>query len=80
MQILEKQSDRPIFVVRSGLQEKEMLTELESMYDGQRLKSMALILNGTEAGGRYGYRYGYGAKGYNDSAKRGGTNGWSTTE
>ena len=78
-QILEQQADRTIFVVRSGLLEKEMLAELDAMYEEKRLKNMSVILNGTEtAGGRYGYRYGYGygASAYYGSAKRGGgTNG-----
>ena len=63
-QIIEKLADRTIFVVRAGLLERSMLAELETLYDEQKLKNMALILNGTESntnkyGYRYGYRYGY---------------------
>ncbi len=59
-QILEKLADRTIFVVRAGLFERSMLTELEQYYAEKKYKNMALILNGTEGGGsRYGYKYGY---------------------
>lgn len=59
-QIIEKWVDRTIFVVRSGLLDRSMLSELENMYTGKRFKNLSMILNGTEStGGRYGYRYGY---------------------
>jgi len=47
-------------VIRSGLLDRSMLSELETMYTGKRFKNLSMILNGTEStGGRYGYRYGY---------------------
>ena len=59
-QIIEKLADRTIFVVRAGLLERSMLSELEKIYDEKKYKKMSLILNGTEgSGGRYGYCYGY---------------------
>ena len=59
-QIIEKLTDRTIFVVRAGLLERSMLSELEKIYDEKKYKNMSLILNGTEgSGGRYGYCYGY---------------------
>lgn len=59
-QIIEKWADRTIFVVRSGLLDRSMLSELENMYTRKRFKNLSMILNGTEStGGRYGYRYGY---------------------
>ena len=59
-QIIEKWADRTIFVVRSGLLDRSMLSELENMYTGKRFKNLSMILNGTEStGGGYGYRYGY---------------------
>lgn len=59
-QIIEKWADCTIFVVRSGLLDRSMLSELENMYTGKRFKNLSMILNGTEStGGRYGYRYGY---------------------
>ena len=59
-QIIEKQADRTLFVVRAGLLERDMLPELQRAYETKRYKNMAVILNGTDGGsGRYGYRYGY---------------------
>ena len=59
-QIIEKLADRTLFVVRAGLLERDMLPELQCMYDEKRFKNMAVVLNATEGGtGRYGYRYGY---------------------
>ncbi|HIT46853.1 MAG TPA: polysaccharide biosynthesis tyrosine autokinase [Candidatus Cryptobacteroides merdipullorum] len=61
-QVVEKIADRTFFVVRAGLLEREMLPVLQKAYEEQRLKSMSVILNGTEsAGSSYGwYSYGYG--------------------
>ena len=76
--ILAKYADRTIFVIRAGLLERSMLTELQNIYTEQKFKNMAMILNGTEGNGsyrygyRYGYHYGYGS-GYhygNDSRKK----------
>lgn len=59
-QIIEKQADRTLFIVRSGLLDRSMLPELENIYREKRFKNLSLVLNGTEsAGGRYSYRYGY---------------------
>jgi capsular exopolysaccharide synthesis family protein len=58
-QIIAKQADRTLFVVRSGMLERGMLPELESMYEKKKYKNMILVLNSTAGGGRYGYRYGY---------------------
>lgn len=59
-QIIEENADRTIFVIRAGLLDRDMLYELEEIYDEKRLRNISLILNGTYASqGRYGYRYGY---------------------
>ena len=59
-QIIEKLADRTLFVVRAGLLERDMLSELQRYYEEKRFKNMTLVLNGTEGSGhRYGYRYGY---------------------
>ncbi len=59
-QIIEKYVDRTLFVVRVGLMERGLLDDLERMYEENRFKNMALVLNGSqEDNGRYGYRYGY---------------------
>ena len=59
-QIISKYSDRTLFVVRAGLMNREMLEELQNIYDSKRFNHLAMILNGTHSGsGRYGYSYGY---------------------
>jgi capsular exopolysaccharide synthesis family protein len=78
-QIIDKQVDRTVFILRAGLLERSMLPELEKLYTQKKYKNMAYVLNGTSNHkGRYGYshnyRYGYGygyGYGYNygDDAK-----------
>ena len=46
-----------IFVLRAGLFERGLLSELENVYHSKEYHNMCLLLNGTEAGGSYG---GYG--------------------
>ena len=60
-QIIGRSVDRTIFIVRAGLLDKSMLSELEDSYKTGKFRNLAVILNGTEmaSGGRYGYRYGY---------------------
>jgi capsular exopolysaccharide synthesis family protein len=59
-QIIEKLSDRTVFVVRAGLLERSMLPELEKLYNEHKFKNMAMILNGvSDEASRYGYHYGY---------------------
>lgn len=58
-QIIEEHADRTVFVVRAGLLNRDMLVELEDIYDNKRFKNLAMILNGTHGGGT-GYRYKYG--------------------
>ncbi|MBD5232901.1 MAG: polysaccharide biosynthesis tyrosine autokinase [Bacteroidales bacterium] len=80
-QIIDKYADRTFFIVRAGLLERSMLSELDRLYDSKKFNNMAFILNGTRNDqGRYGYshsyRYGYGygyGYGYNygsDGKKR----------
>lgn len=69
-QIIEKVTDRTLFVVRAGLLERSMLSELENIYREKRFKNLAMILNGTErTHGRYSYRYGYHYGSYYHSGK-----------
>ena len=63
-QIIAQVADRTIFVLRSGLLEKAMLSELEDIYQRGTLNNMAILLNATDlysghGGYGYGYRYGY---------------------
>lgn len=58
--IIERQVDRTIFIVRTGVLERDMLKDLELLYRNNKLKNLAVVLNGTQSSGsKYGYRYGY---------------------
>ncbi len=52
-------ADLTIFVVRAGLLERAMLPQIEKYYSAKKYNNMAILLNGTESAGRYGYKYGY---------------------
>ena len=52
-------ADITIFIIRAGLLERSMLGQVEKFYTSKKYNNMALLLNGTEASGRYGYKYGY---------------------
>ena len=58
-QIIEKSADRTIFIIRAKLFERAMLPDVQNAYDTNKFKNMSLVLNGTEAAGKYGYKYGY---------------------
>ena len=58
--IIAKYADKTLFVVRSGLMEREMLPVIDSYYVEQKLPNMAVLLNGTEmSSGHYSYHNGY---------------------
>ena len=71
--VIAKYADMTVFVVRSGLFEREMLPVIQDYYDDKKFQNMALLLNGTRTatsrygynryGYSYGYAYGYGHKG-----------------
>lgn len=70
-QIIGQSADRTLFVIRAGLCERSMLSELNNLYEENKYNNLALILNGTEIsksgyfGNKYGYHYGhYGHYGY----------------
>ena len=64
--IINKHVDVTLYVLRSGLLDRQMLPEIERYYEEKRFNNMVLLLNGTteESNGygyrRYGYGYGYG--------------------
>ena len=65
--IMEKLADRTIFLVRANVMERSMIPELETLYSENKLKNIAVILNGVYAGSnRYGYKYSY-RYGYHNS-------------
>lgn len=70
--IINKLVDITLFVIRAGLLERSMLTEVQRFYNEDRYKNMAIILNGTldptasrmNRANRFGYGYGYYGYGY----------------
>ncbi len=60
-QIIDRQADRTVFVLRAGLFERSMVPMIDKIYFENKFKNMAVILNGTSSQkSRYGYSYGYG--------------------
>lgn len=74
-QIISKLADRTMFVVRAGLLERDLIPELQRLYDTQRFNNLSLVLNGTSTAGHgyyhngsyYGYHYGYSEKYYSNN-------------
>lgn len=58
--IVSTVADRTMFVVRVGLFDRSMLTELERLYQEKKYPNMTLVLNGSMTRVRYGYSYTYG--------------------
>ena len=59
--IISKYVDATLFVVRAGILQRNMLPQLNKLYNSHKYKNMTVLLNGTELvhGRRYGYQYGY---------------------
>lgn len=57
--IIKKWADLTLFVVRANLLEKSILPDIERYYTDKRFSRLAIVLNGTESVGHYGYKYGY---------------------
>lgn len=72
--IINRVADVTVFIIRSGLFEKEELGTVQGYFDTSRYKNLAIILNGTDLRAgysyhRYGYHYGYGYRyGYGNKA------------
>ncbi|MFR9524078.1 MAG: polysaccharide biosynthesis tyrosine autokinase [Rikenellaceae bacterium] len=60
--------DRSIYVIRAGKFDKRFMSDIQELYDRERLPNMSLLLNGVDfKNSVYGYGYGYG---YDDMAKK----------
>lgn len=62
--IIDKYVDRTIFIIRAGVLEKSILPEINTLYQDKQYANMAYILNGTQAEGGYGKKYGSYGYGY----------------
>ena len=71
-QILEKQADVTLFVLRHEFTPKERLKVLDTIYREKKFKNLNLIFNAIKEGGKYGYGYGYGY--YAETEKNGTVN------
>ena len=56
--ISNRVADLTLYVVRAGKLDRRLLPDIEQLYREEKLKNMAMILNGVNPG--YGYGYGYG--------------------
>lgn len=64
-QIINQVIDRAIFVLRVGLFRRDMLIDVERLYNEKKFHHMGIILNGVVVDkSRYGYGYGYNSYGY----------------
>lgn len=75
-QIVSRFTDITLFVMRAGLFDKRLLPTIQKYYDTSKFNNLAVVINGTESNGVYGYRsygrYGYrsyGRYGYNSYSK-----------
>ena len=57
--LIAPNADMTAFVVRAGLLERSMLPQIDKYYKAKKYNGMAILLNGTDSTGRYGYKYGY---------------------
>lgn len=55
--IIEKQADRTLFIVRAGLFERKRLEHLEMAYQSNRYKHLSIIMNYSSYTNHYGYPY-----------------------
>ncbi|MDQ3190400.1 MAG: polysaccharide biosynthesis tyrosine autokinase [Bacteroidota bacterium] len=67
-QLLEKQADATLFVLRHNYSPKERIKIADSLYKDSRFKNMNIIFNGIKEGGKYGYGYRYGYGYYQDTS------------
>ncbi len=57
--LIAPNADMTAFIVRAGLLERSMLPQIDKYYKAKKYNGMAILLNGTDSTGRYGYKYGY---------------------
>ena len=57
--IIAPMADITLFVIRVGLFDRSMLPQVERYYEDKKYNGMAIVINGSETSGRYGYKYGY---------------------
>lgn len=66
-QILEKQADATLFVLRQNFTPKENVELVDGLYKNGKFKKLNIVFNGIKKGGSYGYTYAYYGEGEEDS-------------
>ncbi len=70
-QLLEKQADATLFVLRHNYTPKEALKTLDALYREKKFKNLNVVFNAVKESGVYGYGYRYGFGYYhNQNTKR----------
>lgn len=67
-QILSRMFDRTLFVIRAGIFERSMISEIDNAYTENRFKNISAVLNGTDTTHS---RYGTSGYGYTYTKKKG---------
>lgn len=58
--IISPLADKTLFLIRSGVFQRNMLPDVDRIYESKKYGNLSIILNGTDnSHSRYGYRYGY---------------------
>ena len=57
--LMSDYSDLTIFVTRYGYTDKALLQFIGDVKDDNKIKNMAIVLNGIKQNSSYGYQYGY---------------------
>jgi tyrosine-protein kinase Etk/Wzc len=68
MKIFSK-ADCSIYVFKAGYSKQTFAYRVRSLYESKKIKSLNVLLNGTQSVGGYGYGYGYGGY-YEDEQKK----------
>ncbi len=75
-QILEKQADATMYILRYNFTHKESVRNVNLLLKEGKFKNLYLVFNGIKSGRSYGYGYGYGY--YQEKSTTTGFQGWKS--
>ncbi len=75
-QILEKQADATMYILRYNFTHKESVRNVNLLHKEGKFKNLYLVFNGIKSGRSYGYGYGYGY--YQEKSTTSGFLGWKS--
>ena len=75
-QILEKQADATMYILRYNFTHKESVRNVNLLHKEGKFKNLYLVFNGIKSGRSYGYGYGYGY--YQEKSTTTGFQGWKS--